>query len=95
MPLSITGRWLSAALMTASFPVLLIPHAEARSWSFTGPRDGIWNRSVTHYNNGSGNFGRTVTTINGERIPQPIAPAPVAYVPPPGIYVAPPLLPYL
>jgi hypothetical protein len=42
--------------------MLFAAHAEARSWSVTGRGGRTYSHSVTHYNNGSGNFGRTATT---------------------------------
>jgi hypothetical protein len=54
--------WLKGGLIAAVSLVLFTAHADARSWSFTGPPGGTWGRSVTRYNNGGGNFGRVATT---------------------------------
>jgi hypothetical protein len=51
---------LSAAAVALAVPVA--GQAEARSWSVTGRNGGTWNRSVSHYNHGGGNVGRTATT---------------------------------
>ncbi|HUB16137.1 MAG TPA: hypothetical protein VMB34_29600 [Acetobacteraceae bacterium] len=56
------SRYIAAGLAAAAVLALATPHADARGWSFRGPRSGPWNHSVTNYNNGGGNFGRTVTT---------------------------------
>jgi hypothetical protein len=56
------SRCTASCLTAAALLALASPQAAARGWSFGGPRGGLWNRSVTHYNNGGGNFGRSVTT---------------------------------
>jgi hypothetical protein len=55
------GRRLGACLAAA---VIVLPasHAVARGWAFRGWGGRGYSRSVTAYNNGGGNFGRTVTT---------------------------------
>jgi hypothetical protein len=54
-------RCTAGGLTALALLALANPPAAARGWSFGGPRGGVWNRSVTHYSNGAGNFGRTVT----------------------------------
>ena len=53
---SLSAGAVVAAILLAASPAM------ARSASWTGPHGGVWNRNVTHYNNGGGNFGRTVST---------------------------------
>jgi len=56
--------WRRLAVGAAAM-ALIVPlsgQAAARSWSVTGRNGGTWNRSVTHYNHGGGDVGRTATT---------------------------------
>jgi hypothetical protein len=55
-------RRVAASVAAIGALLLLAAHAEARSWSYTGRGGRTWSRTVTPYNNGGGNFGRTVTT---------------------------------
>ena len=55
------GHLLSASAAVAALLLAASP-AMARHVAWTGPHGGAWNRSVTHYNNGGGNVGRTVAT---------------------------------
>jgi hypothetical protein len=55
-------RGVAASVAATAALLLLAAHAEARSWSYTGRGGRTWSRTVTPSNNGSGNFGRTVTT---------------------------------
>lgn len=57
-----TARRAPVAILAAAVSCLLAHPADARSWSATGPRGGTWNRTVSPFSNGGGNFGRTVTT---------------------------------
>jgi|HubBroStandDraft_2_1064218.scaffolds.fasta_scaffold315922_2 hypothetical protein len=52
-------RRVAASLGAAALAILVAHPALARSVSVTGPRGGT--RSVTTFNHGGGNFGRTVT----------------------------------
>ena len=55
-------RILAASLSTLLAIAALAPPASARSWSYTGRAGGTVSRTVTPYNNGGGNFGRTTST---------------------------------
>lgn len=55
-------RRLAVGAAAVALTLPLAGKAEARSWSVTGRNGGTWNRSVSHYNHGGGDLGRTVTT---------------------------------
>ena len=55
-------RRLSVGVAMVALAVPLAGQAEARTRSVTGRNGGTWTRSVSHYNNGGGDLGRSVTT---------------------------------
>lgn len=59
MPMSVVGRLVAAGGTALAVSFLVVPHADARGWGFGGR--GGFSGSVTRYNYGGGNFGRTVT----------------------------------
>jgi hypothetical protein len=56
-----TIRTLAASLSILATFTALAPSANARGWSYSGRAGRTYSRSFTPYNNGGGNFGRTVT----------------------------------
>ena len=57
----ILARSMSAAVVFTSLTVMCAAQAQAGGWSYTGRGGRTYSRSYTHYNNGGGNLGRTVT----------------------------------
>jgi hypothetical protein len=56
------NRMLTAGLAVAVGATAFASAAEARGWSYTGGAGRTYSHSVTSYNNGGGNVGRTFTT---------------------------------
>lgn len=54
-------RTMSAAVVLTGLTVLCATQAQAGGWSYMGRGGRTYSRSYTHYNNGGGNLGRTVT----------------------------------
>ncbi len=55
-------RMLAAGVVATASVLAFASVADARSWSYTGRGGRTYDRSVTSYNNGGGNVGRTFTT---------------------------------
>jgi hypothetical protein len=53
---------LAVGLVAAASMATFASAADARGWSYTGRGGRPYDRSVTSYNNGGGNLGRTFTT---------------------------------
>lgn len=58
---SIYRRHLATALIATVAVTVVTPRADARGWSFTGRFGRTFGRTVTPYNYGGGNFGRSIT----------------------------------
>jgi hypothetical protein len=67
---ALTRYGVIAGVAAVAFSALLAQPAAARSWSATGQGGRTLSRTVTPYNNGGGNFGRTATTTgpNGNTV---------------------------
>ena len=61
MKRALSNHRLATCFAAAALIFLLAHCAEARSWSVTGRCGRTYSGSVTHYNNGGGNFGRAAT----------------------------------
>jgi hypothetical protein len=62
------NRTLATGLSILITAVAVAPAANARGWSYTGRAGRTHSRTYTPYNNGGGNFGRTITATrpNGQ-----------------------------
>jgi hypothetical protein len=62
------NRTLALSLSVLVGAAALAPPASARGWTYTGRAGSTYSRTFTPYNNGGGNFGRTIiaTRPNGQ-----------------------------